>query len=120
MLRQLLKSKIHQATVTAAQLHYHGSLTLGRVLMESADLVPNEFVHITNMNTGIHWVTYVIEDPESPGTVCMNGTAARHFLPGDPVIILAYGQYTPEEAARHKPYLVYVDAANRVTEIRHG
>jgi aspartate 1-decarboxylase len=120
MLRELLKSKIHQAVVTAAALHYEGSLTLGRPLMEAADLLPNEFVHITNINSGAHWVTYVIEDHEHDDTVCMNGTAARHFQPGDPVIILAYGLYTPEEARVHRPHLVYVDENNRITAVRHG
>jgi aspartate 1-decarboxylase len=118
MQRELLKSKIHLATVTAASLHYEGSLTLGEALMEAADLMPNEFVHITNLNTGVHWVTYVIVDPDNPGTVCMNGTAARHFAPGDQVIIMAYGHYDAEEAARHRATLVFVDGENRITQVR--
>jgi aspartate 1-decarboxylase len=118
MLRELLKSKIHRATVTDAALHYQGSLTLGYALMEAADLMPNELVHITNINNGAHWVTYVIRDPDNPGTVCMNGTAARHFMPGDLVIIMGYGLYTPEEAAAHRPALVSVDEKNRVTAVR--
>ena len=117
MQRQLLKSKIHRAVVTAAALNYQGSLTLGRALMEAADLMPHEFVHITNINTGAHWVTYAIEDPDHPDTVCMNGTAARHFEVGDPVIILAYGMFDPDEAATHQPYLVYVDDHNRITKV---
>lgn len=117
MTRRLLKSKIHRATVTEADLNYQGSLTLGYALMEAADLVPYEFVHITNINNGTHWVTYALADPDRPNTVCMNGTAARHFHPGDPVIILAYTDVTESERPRHRPRLVYVDPDNRVTRV---
>lgn len=117
MLRQLLKSKIHRATVTDADLNYQGSLTLGYTLMEAAHLVPHEFVHITNINSGVHWVTYTMLDTGNPDTVCMNGTAARHFQRGDPVIILAYGLYNEEEAPRTKARLVYVDAENHIIRV---
>jgi len=121
VLRQLLKSKIHRATVTEANLNYVGSLTLGYSLCEAADIWPHEFVHITNINTGIHWVTYVIRDEENEGSVCLNGTAARHFHPGDPVIIMAYGLFADDEAhLGHRPYFVYVDPDNRITNVRHG
>jgi aspartate 1-decarboxylase len=120
MLRQLLKSKIHRATVTEANLHYQGSLTLGAALVEAAGLIDHEFVHITNINTGGHWVTYVMVDHDHPGTVCMNGTAARHFELGDPVIILAYGLYTDAELAAYRPNLVYVDEGNHVTRVAHA
>jgi aspartate 1-decarboxylase len=120
MLRQLLKSKIHRAIVTAAALDYQGSLTLGRPLLEAAQLMPLEYVHITNLNTGVHWVTYVIADDSDPATVCMNGTAARHFQVGDPVIILGYGLYDGQEAAAHRPYLVSVDSQNAVIRVRRA
>lgn len=120
MQREMLKSKIHRATVTEANLDYVGSLTLGFRLCEAADILPYEFVHITNINTGRHWVTYVIRDDRNPGAVCLNGTAARNFHPGDPVIIMAYGHYDPEEVARLRPTIVFVDHANRITEIVQG
>lgn len=115
MLRQILKSKIHRASVTAADLNYVGSLTLGYKLCEAADILPNEFVHITNIHTGIHWVTYVIQDDQDPGSLCLNGTAARHFQIGDLVIVMAYGLMSSEEIKTHQPSLVYVDEANHIT-----
>ncbi len=120
MLRQLLKSKIHLATVTEANLHYQGSLTLGSALVEASGLVEHEYVHITNVNTGAHWVTYVLVDSENPGTVCMNGTAARHFELGDPIIVLAYGFFGEDEAAGFSPRVVHVDQENRVTQVVGG
>ncbi|MCL6564008.1 MAG: aspartate 1-decarboxylase [Firmicutes bacterium] len=120
MQRELLKSKIHRAVVTEANLHYVGSLTLGWALCEAADLAPYEFVHITNLHNGTHWVTYVIRDDQHPGTVCLNGTSARHFHPGDLVIIMAYGYFTEAERASHRPRLVYVDEHNRITEVVGG
>lgn len=117
----MLKSKIHRATVTESNLNYAGSLTLGFALCEAADIMPNEFVHITNINTGDHWVTYVIEDRDSPGSLCLNGTAARHFHPGDLVIVLAYGHYSEEELrAGVRPRLVYVDELNQITREMAG
>jgi aspartate 1-decarboxylase len=117
MLRTMLTAKIHRAIVTAAALNYQGSLTLGTALIEAAGLRVHEFVHITNINNGVHWVTYVMEDADNPGTVCMNGTAARHFLPGDPVIILAYGLFDDRDLATYHPRLVYVDEKNRVLRV---
>ena len=117
MERQLLKSKIHRAIVTQSKLDYTGSLTLGAKLAQAADIWPHEFVHITNLNNGTHWVTYVIVDPDAANTVCLNGTAARHFQVGDPVIIMAYGYYLDEEAHLARPRLVYVDESNRITRV---
>lgn len=121
MLRQILKSKIHRATVTQSDLNYVGSLTLGYSLAEASDILPNELVHITNINTGTHWVTYVIHDNENPRSLCLNGTAARHFHPGDLVIVMAYGQFTPEEIQQGlHPRLVYVDAHNNIVRVMAG
>lgn len=121
MVREMLKSKIHRATVTEANLNYVGSLTLGYALTEAADILPFEFVHITNINDGTHWVTYVIRDRKNPGSVCLNGTAARHFHPGDPVIVMAYGHYTAEEIkAGVKPRVVFVDDSNQITRVLAG
>lgn len=117
MRRRLLKSKIHRATVVLGNLHYEGSLTLGHALMAAADLMPYEFVHITNINNGTHWVTYALEDPDHPEMVCMNGTAARHFLPGDPIIVLAYADVDDRDAAAHHPRTVHVDSQNRVVRV---
>ncbi len=119
--REMLKSKIHRAIVTESDLNYVGSITLGYALCEAADILPHEFVHITNINNGDHWVTYVIQDRESPGSVCLNGTAARHFHPGDPVIIMAYGQYSEEEVrAGLHPRIVHVDENNQVVQVMAG
>ncbi len=117
MRREMLKSKIHRAVVTEANLNYVGSLTLGFSLAESADILEYEFVHVTNINSGIHWVTYVIVDPDHAHTVCLNGTAARNFQVGDPVIIMAYGSYDPDEVKTLKPQIVFVDGDNNITEI---
>ncbi|MHB1612282.1 MAG: aspartate 1-decarboxylase [Sulfobacillus sp.] len=117
MQREMLKSKIHRAIVTEANLDYVGSLTLGHTLAQAADILDSEFVHVTNINTGIHWVTYVIVDWEHSGTVCLNGTAARNFHPGDPVIIMAYGHYSPEEISQLTPRIVFVDDQNRIEKV---
>lgn len=121
MYRQILKSKIHRATVTEANLNYVGSLTLGYTLAETADILPGEFVHITNINDGTHWVTYVIVDHQQAASLCLNGTAARHFQPGDPVIVMAYAYYTPEEIrAGLDARVVFVDEHNAVTTVVGG
>lgn len=121
MFREMLKSKIHRATVTESNLNYVGSLTLGYALCEAADIMANEFVHITNINNGDHWVTYVIEDQASPTSVCLNGTAARHFHPGDPIIVMAYGHYSEEEIrVGLNPRVVHVDAQNQITQVLSG
>lgn len=120
MLRQVLKSKIHRAIVTEADLNYQGSLTLGSALMDAADLLPYEFVHITNINNGTHWVTYALRDSNTDTTVCMNGTAARHFHPGDPVIILAYAHLDNNDLASHQPRLIYVDESNHIVRQENG
>lgn len=121
LLREMLKSKIHRATVTESNLNYVGSLTLGHQLALAADILPHEFVHITNINTGTHWVTYVIQDNDHPGSLCLNGTAARHFHPGDLVIIMAYGYFSPEEVRSGlHPRLVYVDQQNHISKVMAG
>ncbi len=117
MQREMLKSKIHRAVVTEANLNYVGSLTLGVSLAEAADILEYEFVHVTNINSGIHWVTYVIVDHERARTVCLNGTAARNFHVGDPIIVMVYGHYSPDEVKMLTPRIVFVDAENHVTEV---
>ena len=113
MRRTLLKSKVHRATVTDANLNYTGSISLGPEFLEAADLLEFEQVDIYNCNNGERFHTYVILG--QPGEVCLNGAAARKVQPGDIVIIASYAEYDEEEARRHRPRLIYVDAANHIT-----
>ena len=114
MKRTLLKSKIHRATVTDANLNYTGSISLGPEFLKAADLLEFEQVDIYNCNNGERFHTYVILG--QPGEVCLNGAAARKVQPGDIVIIANYAEYSDEEARQHKPLLVYVDGENRIMD----
>jgi aspartate 1-decarboxylase len=114
MKRTLLKSKIHRATVTDADLNYTGSISIGPELLEAADLLEFEQVDIYNCNNGERFHTYTILG--KPGEVCLNGAAARKVQPGDIVIIASYAEYDETEARSHKPRLIYVDAANGIRE----
>jgi aspartate 1-decarboxylase len=120
MYRFMLKSKIHRATVTDADLNYVGSITVDAELMQAADLIENEKVAIVNNNNGERFETYVIAGAPGSGTICLNGAAARKVHQGDIVIILAYTMLSAEEAAAHQPQLVYVDGHNRVEKICRG
>lgn len=111
MRRTLLKSKIHRATVTDADLNYEGSISIDPVLCEQADLVPFERVEIYNCNNGNRFATYVITG--KPGEVCLNGAAARLVHRGDLVIIASYADFEPAEVAEHSPRLIFVDERNR-------
>ncbi len=113
MLRTMLKSKVHRATVTDANLDYVGSLTLDADLMKAADVLPGEKVHVVNVNTGDRFETYCIEGAAGSGTVCVNGGAARLVQRGDLVIVIAYGQYDERELRTCRPRIVLVDARNR-------
>lgn len=112
MRRTLLKSKIHRATVTDANLAYEGSVSIDPVLYKSADMVPFERVEVYNLNNGERFATYVIKG--GPGEICLNGAAARLVQPGDLVIIASYAEYDEAEVAAHVPKLVHVDAENRL------
>ena len=112
MLRELMKSKIHRATVTDAHLDYVGSLTLDRDLMDAVDLLEGEKVHVVNINTGGRFETYVIEGKRGSGVVCANGAAARLVQKGDLVIVIAYGFFDEAEARKHKPKIAFVDGRN--------
>lgn len=116
MLVTLCRAKIHRATVTEADLNYEGSITIDRDLVEAAGLVPYEKVHVLDINTGARIETYVIEGAAGSGTICLNGAAARLGAKGDKIIILAYGQFTREEARGFKPVIIYVDENNKATE----
>jgi aspartate 1-decarboxylase len=111
--RFLLKSKIHRATLTGTELDYEGSVAVDRNLMEAADLLPGEQVHVLNLSNAQRVITYVIEAPAGSGTIMLNGPAARLGAVGDKVVILAYCAATDEEARRLKPIIVHVDPQNR-------
>ncbi|WP_280726653.1 aspartate 1-decarboxylase [Kitasatospora sp. MAA4] len=111
----MLKSKIHRATVTQADLHYVGSLTIASDLMEQADLLPGERVDIVDVDNGARLSTYVIEGPADSGMISINGAAARLIQPGDLVIIIAYATVGEEEARNLRPRVVFVDEKNRIT-----
>ena len=118
MYRQMLKSKIHRATVTACELHYEGSCAIDLDLLEAADLRENEQVHIWNIANGERFITYAICGQRGSGIISLNGSAARRAALGDLIIIAAFGWVAESALAQHKPDLVFVDERNRVREIR--
>jgi aspartate 1-decarboxylase len=109
----MLKSKIHRATITEANLAYEGSLTIDVNLMRGADILPFEMVHIYNVSNGERFQTYAIEGEAGSGVMCLNGAAARRGAPGDLIIVTTYSSYTPEELNHHTPMIVLVDGRNR-------
>lgn len=117
MLRTLFKSKIHRATVTQADLHYVGSVTIDADLLDAADLLPGELVHIVDITNGARLETYVIEGERGSGVVGINGAAAHLVHPGDLVIIISYAQMTDAEAREFVPRVVHVDRDNRVVAL---
>ena len=114
MLRTMLKSKIHRATVTEANLYYEGSITLDEDLIQAADILENEKVEVLNLNNGLRIETYVIKGKSGSGVVCLNGPAARGACPGDQVIIVSYVSLEDKEAKAIKPKIVKVDARNQI------
>ncbi len=116
MQRRMMKSKIHRATVTAANLHYVGSVSICPELMALADILPNEQVAVLDIDNGARFETYAIEG--SAGEVCLNGAAARLVSPGDRVILITYADYSPEELESYAPRVVHVDRRNRVVDER--
>ncbi|GAA4111115.1 aspartate 1-decarboxylase [Nocardioides fonticola] len=117
MLRTMMKSKIHRATVTQADLHYVGSVTVDEDLLDAADLLPGELVHIVDITNGARLETYTIAGERGSGVIGINGAAAHLVHPGDLVILIAYAQMTTEEARELKPHVVFVDADNRVAHL---
>jgi aspartate 1-decarboxylase len=115
MLLNMLKSKIHCATVTEANLHYMGSITIDEALMEATGMLEGEQVHVVNNSNGERIVTYIIKGERGSGVICLNGAAAHKFSPGDVVIIMAYATMTPEEAIVFKPKVVIPDRHNRIS-----
>lgn len=118
MLRTMMKSKIHRARVTEANLNYIGSITIDSALLEAADILPNEKVTVVNNNNGARLETYAIAGEAGSGQICLNGAAARLVQPGDIVIIIAYGYMDDLEAREYKPRVVFMDpTTNRITEM---
>ena len=118
--RTLMKSKVHRATVTMADLDYVGSITLDRDLMDAADLLPHERVQVLDVTNGARLETYVIEGERGSGTVGINGAAAHLVHPGDIVLIVSYAELEDAEARTWNPTVVHVDAGNRVVDVRVG
>lgn len=112
MQRMMMKSKIHRATVTDANLNYVGSITIDRDLMTAADLLEYEHVHVVDIDNGARFETYVIEGPAGSGTICLNGAAARLVQPGDKVIVISYASYDDKELEGHTPKVVLVGDEN--------
>ena len=117
MFRTMLKSKIHRAKVTEANLNYVGSITIDEALMEAADVLPNEKVQIVNNNNGARFETYVIRGPRGSGVICLNGAAARLVHEGDRIIIISYAVVDNQEAALFKPRVIFVDDKNGISEV---
>jgi aspartate 1-decarboxylase len=113
-MRMMLKSKIHRARVTDANIDYEGSVTIDTKLMKAADIIPYEQVHVLNVNNGARFTTYAIEGGEGSGEICLNGAAARLVVKGDIVIILTYTQVPEEELKNYKPKVVHVNAKNQI------
>jgi len=116
MFLTLCKSKLHRATVTQAELHYEGSITVAADLLAAADILPFERVQVVDIANGARFDTYAIAGPAGSGTVCVNGAAARLVQVGDPVIVISYAQMTPDEARRHRPTIVLLNGDNSVRE----
>jgi aspartate 1-decarboxylase len=119
-MRTMLKSKIHRARVTGANLHYEGSVTIDRALMDAAGLLPYEQVHLLDVDNGARLETYVIEGERGSGQVAVNGAAAHLIHPGDTIIVVSYATLSEEEARSHSPHLVYVDEQNRIVRRGHA
>ncbi|CAM3972618.1 aspartate 1-decarboxylase [Paenibacillus alkaliterrae] len=113
----MMKSKLHRATVTEANLNYVGSITIDEDLMDAANIWENEKVQIVNNNNGARFETYVITGKRGSGVICLNGAAARQVQPGDQVIIISYAMMTDEEAKAHKPIVTILDESNRPLQL---
>ena len=113
MKRTMMKSKIHRATVTETNVDYEGSLTIDEDLLDAADILPNEQIHVWDVTNGARLVTYALVGQRGTGTVCVNGAGAHLIKPGDVVIIATYAEMKNKEAQRHTPRVVFVDDKNR-------
>ena len=119
MMRTMLKSKIHRATVTHADVDYEGSVTIDADLMKAADILPNEHVHVWNVTNGARIETYALKGPAGSGLICVNGAAAHLNKPGDMVIISTFAPHSDDELAGYEPKVVLVDPKNRISNAAH-
>ncbi|HCW03233.1 MAG TPA: aspartate 1-decarboxylase [Clostridium sp.] len=119
MVLNMLKSKIHRATVTQAELNYVGSITIDRLLLEASGILEYEKVAIVNINNGERFETYALEGEAASGIICLNGAAARCAQEGDKIIIMAYCQMETKETEDHKPTVVFVNEDNSIKEVGH-
>ncbi|MBI1824547.1 MAG: aspartate 1-decarboxylase [Nitrospirae bacterium] len=113
MLKTMLRSKIHRATITQAELDYEGSITIDQILIDAAGMLPYEQVMISNLNNGERFETYIIPGKKGSGTVCLNGPTARKGMVGDKIIIFCYELYNEEELKKHKPIVIKVNEKNK-------
>lgn len=111
-------AKIHRATVTEADLNYVGSITIDEALLEASGIKPFQYVNITNVANGVFWQTYVMPGKRGNGDICLNGPPARHFQPGDKIIVLAEAWLQPSELKDLNPVIVFVDDKNKITEVK--
>jgi len=116
-MRSMLKSKLHTATVTEANLEYVGSLTVDMDLLEAVGLVPNEQIHVANLNNGERFTTYLFEGERGSGVMCVNGAAARLATPGDRIIVMAYAWLDESEVAGHEPKVAILDERNQIVRM---
>lgn len=114
---EIMIGKIHRATVTDANLNYMGSMTIDKLLMDAAGIVPHQKLQVVNNNNGERFETYAMEGKAGSGIICLNGAAARLAQKGDTIIIMTYGSMTVEEALEYKPRIVFVDRANHIVKI---
>ncbi|GIM48148.1 aspartate 1-decarboxylase [Collibacillus ludicampi] len=119
MLRTMMKSKIHRAIVTEANLNYVGSITIDEEILKAVNILENERVQVVNNNNGARLETYVIPGPPGSGVICLNGAAARLVQPGDTVIIISYALMDEEEARNHKPIVALMNEDNTIAELIH-
>jgi aspartate 1-decarboxylase len=118
-MRTMLKSKIHRARVTSCNIDYEGSITIDKLLMEAADILPYERVEVLDINNGSRLNTYAIEGEYGSGEICLNGAAARLVAKDDIIIILTYSELTEEDALKVTPRVVYVDSKNRIVNAKN-
>ncbi|WP_407361498.1 aspartate 1-decarboxylase [Microbacterium sp. LBN7] len=117
MRRTMLKSKIHRATITASDLHYVGSITIDPDLLEAADILPHEQVHVVDVDNGARFETYTLVGERGSGVIQVNGAAARLVHTGDTIIVISYADYSAEDLATYEPRVVHVDRSNSIIQV---
>jgi len=117
MRRTMLKSKIHRATVTASDLHYVGSITIDPLLLEAADILPHEQVHVVDVDNGARFETYTLVGERGSGVIQVNGAAARLVHTGDTIIVISYADYSREDLESYEPVVVHVDRGNAIIQV---